>query len=237
MSDPLLEQHIRVLYELDHANRIVRVNESDPEEEAPLVFIARGHSSNLVRVRYDFPGDLAHELESLVSSLSLWRDSQPDPGEYESIRTKIQQWRSIAKEEQNIACRFAALNFELPAIQCTLITTENVELLADSFPYTKSILDERSPVIAVVSDGRAVSACYSARKSEYAVEAGVATLEGYRGRGFAVATVSTWARAVFDLGLTPLYSTSWHNRASLAVAAKLGLEPYASTLAISIDLQ
>ena len=125
------------------------------------------------------------------------------------------------------------MDFELPVLHCTLITPENAELLTESFPYTKSILDERSPVVAVVRNGQAVSACYSARKTQDATEAGVATLEGYRGRGFAVASVAAWARAVFDSGRTPLYSTSWDNHASSAVAAKLGLETYAATWAIS----
>lgn len=125
------------------------------------------------------------------------------------------------------------MDFELPVLQCTLITPENAELLTESFPYTKSILDERAPVVAVVSDGQAVSACYSARKTRDAAEAGVATLGGYRGRGYAAASVGVWARAVFESGLTPLYSTSWDNQASRSVAAKLGLDAYAATIAIS----
>ena len=233
VSDPLLEQHVRVLYQLDQANRIVRINESDPEEEAPLVFIARGRSSNLVRFRNDVPDDLVEELDSLVHTLSPWSGDQPDLSDYEGIRARIHQWRSISKEEQNLAYRFPSRAFELPAIQYTLITSENDDLIAESFPYTKSILDERSPVVAVISDGQAVSACYSARKTQDAAEAGVATLEGYRGRGFAFATVAAWACAILDSGLTPLYSTSWDNQASRAVAAKLGLEAYATTVALS----
>jgi RimJ/RimL family protein N-acetyltransferase len=211
----------------------VRINESDPEEEAPLVFIDRGRSSNLVRFRNDVPDELVEELDYLAQTLSPWKGDQPDLADYEGIRGRIHQWRSISKEEQNVAYRFPSMDFELPVLQCTLITSENAELLTESFPYTKSILDERSPVVAVVSDGQAVSACYSARKTQDAAEAGVATLEGYRGRGFAVATVAAWAHAVLESGLTPLYSTSWDNHASRAVAAKLGLEVYAATWAIS----
>ena len=59
-------------------------------------------------------------------------------------------------------------------------------------------------------------------------EAGVETSAGARGHGFAVAVVAAWANAVRDLGAEPLYSTSWQNTASQAVARKLNLIPYAT---------
>jgi hypothetical protein len=43
----------------------------------------------------------------------------------------------------------------------------------------------------------------------------------------------TWARAVRALGAEPLYSTSWQNAASRAVARKLGLVLYGTDLSIS----
>ena len=42
----------------------------------------------------------------------------------------------------------------------------------------------------------------------------------------------TYANAVRAIGCVPLYSTSWENQASRAVAAKLGLLRYAATLSI-----
>ena len=59
-------------------------------------------------------------------------------------------------------------------------------------------------------------------------EAGVETSASARGRGFPPAVVAAWARAVRELGAEPLYSTSWENTASQAVARKLGLIPYAA---------
>ena len=83
-------------------------------------------------------------------------------------------------------------------------------------------------MLAVMASGHAVSVCCCARRSEQAAEAGVETAPGLRGRGLAPRVTAAWALAVRELGLTPLYSTSWENGASLAVAHKLGLIPYAS---------
>jgi hypothetical protein len=87
----------------------------------------------------------------------------------------------------------------------------------------------RAPAFAVLGDdGAAVSVCCCARRSDVAAEAGVETSAIHRGQGLAPRTVAAWARALRDGGRTPLYSTAWSNTASLAVARKLALTPYAS---------
>jgi hypothetical protein len=91
-----------------------------------------------------------------------------------------------------------------------------------------------SPVMAVLVDGRAVSACFCARRSNVAAEAGLDTAPAFRGRNYAARVTSAWAAAVRASGRTPLYSTSWVNASSLAVARKLGLRIYATDW--SIDL-
>jgi hypothetical protein len=63
-------------------------------------------------------------------------------------------------------------------------------------------------------------------------EAGVETAAASR-RGHAPAVVAAWAAAVRALGAEPLYSTSWQNSASRAVARKLGLVPCGRDLHIT----
>jgi hypothetical protein len=87
---------------------------------------------------------------------------------------------------------------------------------------------DRAPMLAVLDDDRAVSICFCARRSDEAAEAGLHTLEAYRGRGFAGRVTAAWALAIRASGRIPLYSTAWTNEASLAVARKLGLAAYAS---------
>jgi RimJ/RimL family protein N-acetyltransferase len=66
------------------------------------------------------------------------------------------------------------------------------------------------------------STCYSSRVGRRADEAGVETPAEHRGRGYAPIAVAAWARRVQAQGKLALYSTSWENRASQRVAAKLG---------------
>lgn len=93
--------------------------------------------------------------------------------------------------------------------------------------WTSEELVGRSPVLGVVQEGRVVSICFCARRSEVAAEAGLETAPGHRGRGFGPRVTAAWARAIRDSGRTPIYSTWWKNDASMAVARKLGLQTFA----------
>jgi len=88
------------------------------------------------------------------------------------------------------------------------------------------------PCVAIVADGRLASLCFSSRNTPIAAEAGVNTLEEFRGRGYAPAVVAAWGQAVRAEGRIPLYSTSWDNLASRSVARKLGLVLYGADFSI-----
>ncbi|MBN8594517.1 MAG: GNAT family N-acetyltransferase [Anaerolineae bacterium] len=117
--------------------------------------------------------------------------------------------------------------------QAIRITPTNAHLLEQHLPYTKRWLSERIPVFLIVVEGEAIAACYSARQTAKAAEAGVDTLEQYRGRGYAIATTQNWAAAVYAAGKLPLYSTSWDNLASQTVAQKLKAVQYAVTYSVT----
>ena len=55
---------------------------------------------------------------------------------------------------------------------------------------------------------------------------GVETLPDFRGKGCAREVTAEWARRVRAAGAIPMYSTSWENKASQAVARKLHLNCY-----------
>jgi len=89
--------------------------------------------------------------------------------------------------------------------------------------WTPDEIHQRSPILAIVADGAAISVCFCARRSDTAAEAGLETAPAFRGRGLAERVTSAWALAIRASGRIPIYSTSFGNTASLAVAQKLGL--------------
>ena len=119
---------------------------------------------------------------------------------------------------------------EAPGTVCV----DDVALLDHRFSgWQASEIPECAPIVGVVEDGHAVSVCFCARRSDVAAEAGVETAVELRGRGMGPRVTAAWAVAVRASGRIPLYSTSWSNEASLAVARKLGLVAFASTWSVS----
>src|SRR5437763_1062441 len=78
--------------------------------------------------------------------------------------------------------------------------------------------------------GRATCTAAGTTWNPSAAEAGVDTLNAYRGRGYASAVTAAWSLAVRGRGLVLLYSTDWENVASRAVARRLGLVQYGADI-------
>ena len=117
---------------------------------------------------------------------------------------------------------------------CGTVFIEDIQLLDHHFSGWKaSEIPESTPIVAVVEEGYPVSVCFCARRSNAAAEAGLETAVAFRGRGLGPRVAAAWALAIRASGRIPLYSTSWSNDASLAVARKMGLEAYASNWSIS----
>jgi RimJ/RimL family protein N-acetyltransferase len=109
-----------------------------------------------------------------------------------------------------------------------LISESNAKVVQETFPWALPLIaeQENGPVVAAIEHDRAVSICFCSRRPAQATEAGLETLEAYRGKGYATAVVAAWAAEVRRLGCIPLYGTSWDNLASQAVARKLGMKLY-----------
>lgn len=59
------------------------------------------------------------------------------------------------------------------------------------------------------------------------------THSDFRGRGYAARAVNTWARLVREMDRVLLYSTSWENTSSRALARSLGLIQFGSELHVT----
>ena len=222
-----------MLFDLDGNGHLVAINEPEPEEPAPRVFIARGRSQIRAWFGPDVSVDVRAGCESAIAELPAWDGRAPDLAVYERIRRLLAGDSTGERVTAGPAFHFGEIA-DLPGgVDVRLIDEASARLLERHFPYTCAHLALRSPVVGAVVDGHVVAACYSARRRSTAAEAGVDTIEPYRGRGLGPAVVARWARAAADAGMEPLYSTSWDNAASLAVARKLRLVAYADTYAVA----
>jgi hypothetical protein len=200
MDDVWLEQHASVLFELDERGRITRPNESDPETDAPRVFLARGLRSGLIVFRADVRDDIASRLAEVATELAPWDGQPTDSQTLAALREAVREWLGEAGGTHGPAFRFGEGWLADMAEEAVVIDERNGHLLDPHFPYTRSVLSWRAPVVGIVRDEAVVSACYSARRTATAAEAGVDTVEPYRGRGLAVAVASAWAAAADRAG-------------------------------------
>jgi RimJ/RimL family protein N-acetyltransferase len=118
------------------------------------------------------------------------------------------------------------MQFFEPSRPMLTITETDAEMLQGGFEGLRAELHDWQPFLAIVEERKVVSVCRSVRITSQAHEAGVETLSGFRGKGYATEVVAAWASLVKSMGAIPLYSTSWENIASQAVAKKLELVPY-----------
>lgn len=187
----------------------------------PVFTIVRGATSCAWAVRVDVPEKLAEELGRLA------RTEPPTP----DLRAAPVHWDRCVSLVGGRLWSGPAFTFPDDIAQSAdVVSIEDERQLERHFRgwVPGEIATGRAPVLAVLQDGVPVSVCCCARRSDVAAEAGLETAEEYRGRGFGTRVAAAWAVAVRASGRVPLYSASWDNGASLAVARKLGLVAYAS---------
>ena len=228
MIDDLEMMKIRVETGCIHdQNGRLRCVSSNNKRPVPRFFLGRTKAGNICRFRYDLPDEIVNQLDELFNLEPIATDLKDPPVYLERYEEILQTHESIHRVKRGLVYQFPDdIQSPIPLVN---ITSENVGLLKEMMPD----LDIDLPCLVVVKDGRAVSACQSVRISSQTHEAGVDTLEAYRGRGYATATVAGWAMVVRELGCNPHYSTAWDNVASQGVARKLDLALYGADFSIS----
>jgi len=222
---------------LDEAGRIVSTREPEATP-GPLFAIVRSATACAWAVRADLPADIGAELDRLAQD-------EPPAADLRDAPVFAERYVSLLKDR--VASRGVpatktrqsdgpAFTFSDAVPQSNGIVVVNDERLLDRHFrgwVPGEIAAGRAPVMAVVEDDVPISICFCARPSQVAAEAGLETAEAYRGRGYGTRVTAAWALAMRTLGRMPLYSTSWSNHASLAVARKLGLVAYACSWGLS----
>jgi hypothetical protein len=226
----LMRLHVEALFTHDAEGRLVRVNEPDGAP-APRFFLGRTAEGGVRRFRHDVGDDLRRELEAASEDDAL-------PGNVLDSPTSASPYEDILARSAPVQRTWAGPAFCFPkglpaSIGTVPITEGNAQLLRPLLEAWIPDVGLCQPMFALAVDGHAAAVCASVRRTSMAHEAGVETAPPYRGRGYAAQVVTAWARAVREMGRVPLYSTSWQNEASRAVARKLGLIRFGSDLHIT----
>lgn len=222
MSTPAL--HLATLYETDATGRLTTTREP-AQKPAPKFVLVRSTAASAWGIRADISDALAEELTALARAELPLADLHDLP-------MHVERYREIGTRE------WFGPAFEFPE---SIATANDIVLVEDERELNVNfrgwvpgeIAAGCAPVMGIFLEGHPVSICFCARRSDVAAEAGVDTAPAYRGRGYAGRVTSAWALAMRASGRIPLYSTSWTNTASLAVARKLGLVVYATTWSIT----
>ncbi|MDW5596408.1 GNAT family N-acetyltransferase [Conexibacter stalactiti] len=225
----LIALHVELLYRLDAGRRLVQTNEPDPQP-APRVFVGRTEDGVVVHPRHDLDPALAAEVVRLAGQLPRYPEGRGEAASYAPIEAAVAAAAPVVSRWHGLAYRFAEPSGDQHPEVIEIAGDRSA--LVGPFAEFQSELDEVAPFFAVVRDGAVVSGCYSARLTGAGAEAGVDTLPAFRGQGLAAAVVDAWRVAIARSGRTPLYSTSYDNAASQAVARRLGLVQYAETLSL-----
>jgi hypothetical protein len=226
----LMRLHVDALFTSDANGDLLRVNEQNGIP-APRFFVGRTAHGLVRRFRHNIDAAVREKLEAAVRDdldRQLAFDAPIDPSRFAEILGRTVPVRSVWAGP--------AFSFpeDLPAPVGTMpVTDANAAMLEANFRSWIPDVAICQPMIAVTLGAEAVSLCSSVRVTTRAHEAGVETAPAHRGRGYAVEAVTAWARAVRASSATPLYSTSWTNEASRAVARKLGLIQFGSDLHVT----
>ena len=198
-------------------------------------FLGRTAEGNVWRYRHDLPAALVEELESLARAEPVCADpallADAEPETAPALRAALARHAPVRGEHRGPAYYLPPGPAAPPST--VEISEANAGLLAAAFPRIAEALAAVRPCVVSLEAGVAVSVCFSARLSGAAAEAGVATREEHRGRGHGSAAVAAWAEAVRAGGRLALYSTSWANPASRALARRLGAVLYGEDFSIT----
>jgi hypothetical protein len=219
----LIEAQLEVLLERDPLGRLIATR--DPlARPAPRLFLGRSGERNVWAVRHDVDEATRVELNRLCGAEPTIEtpSAESAPACRELAIDRLDpidfEWRGPAYVLPN----------DLPQdSRARVVRADESDTWIDSFPWLEESFEALAPVVIAFEAGQAAAVCHSPRGwTDHAAEAGVETLESFRRMGLAAAAVACWASAVQRTGRLALYSTSWDNRSSLAVARRLSARLY-----------
>jgi RimJ/RimL family protein N-acetyltransferase len=219
----VMHLHVDAEFRHDAAGCLVSTNEP-AALPAPRFFF--GHASDGIVDRYR--GDVSAVRRSALRAaiVAATRGARASAVDEPLDPTPFEQILSLDAPIQHTSVGLA-FRFTRPAdpVQGARILrkSEDASLLHPLLAAWAPDIHASAPLVAFVLNGQAVAICASVRIAPRAHEAGVETAAPFRGRGYARAAVAAWSASVRALDAEPLYSTTWQNTASRALARSLGL--------------
>jgi hypothetical protein len=219
----LIEVQLEVLLARDARGLLTATRDPAPRP-APRLFLGRSREANVWAVRGDVDPSTRDALERLCAAEPTL--VEPRAGRSPACRERVRELLAPIEVEHRGPAY--VLPEELPRDdRAREVTARDGADWLEAFPWLAKSFDALAPVAIAFDAGRPAAVCHSPRGcTALAAEAGVETLEPFRGRGLATAAVACWARAIQRSGRLALYSTSWQNAASQRVARRLSARLY-----------
>lgn len=219
----LIAIQVEVLFVHNQVGKMKYVNEQG-NPKAPRFFLGGTREGSITRYHCDLDDETVGQIEKLIREPS-------NHIELAKIIDLLNEERTVKNIWMGPAFMFST-NLQKPT-RTIQITEKNKELLRENFPNLIEQMEWRQPYFAIVKNEKVVSICCSARSTPVAAEASVETLAEFQGNGYGADVVTAWAISIQEEKRIPLYSTSWDNYASQAVARKLKLINYGMNLHIT----
>ena len=217
----LMKVHSATLFLLDSELQMLRVNDWT-RREAPLLWVGLTREGLIWRYRTDVPSASREVIDPLVvKEKTADEDGVP---EHHEVYASVLGSRKLHSGPTYYLPRAASSKL---VGEATSISPKNSALLergelADWIPD----IPHQQPMFASVVGDAAFAVCASVRITDAAHEVGVETANASRKAGHGSRVVEAWAQALLSKGIIPLYSTTWDNLASQALAARVGFQRY-----------
>jgi len=188
--------------------------------------LIRGATSCAWATRADLPHSIATELHKLAVTEPPTLSRRAEP-------VHAKRYRQLVGGQQDSGPAFTF--HEIPLTTGAIVIKDAALLRPHFHGWRADEVPGCSPILGILDHDVAVSICFCARQSPVAAEAGLETAPGFRGRGLGKRVAAAWAEAIRASGRLAVYSTSWSNGPSLAVAHSLGLETRATHWSLADD--
>jgi RimJ/RimL family protein N-acetyltransferase len=204
-----------------------------PTDTGPELVLAAAPDGVRARIGTRVPPHVARALGAHIEAESPRPlASEPPP--------ELERWRLLLEDALGTAVRLAPGSGPSYLIHAGVSFPPTVELVRSDDPDHEALrhanpgnwgIDEWQQLLdgdlgawVMARHGeQVISICHTPKSNSVAAEAGTWTHPDFRGRGHAAAATAAWAALMRPSGQVLFYSTSWTNRSSQGVAARLGL--------------